>query len=186
MPDPGSLPVLATERLVLRAFTQDDAPRVVELAGAWEIADTTLSIPHPYPPDAATSWIAGQVSAWVNDWHADFAITDKGSGELIGAIGQGINRAHDHGEMGYWIGVPYWNNGFCTEAARAVLAFAFIELGLHRVYAHHLVRNPASGKVMEKIGMRFEGIRRDAIKKWDRYEDIAAYAILDEEWRDSS
>ena len=85
--------------------------------------------------------------------------------------------------MGYWIGLPYWNNGYCTEAARAVVDFAFTDLGLHRIFAHHLVRNPASGRVMQKIGMRFEGIHRDAIKKWDKYEDIAAYAILADEWR---
>jgi RimJ/RimL family protein N-acetyltransferase len=175
-------PTLRTDRLILRPFAESDGPRVVELAGAREIADTTLSIPHPYPPDAATSWIAGQLPAWVNGIHADFAITDKATGDLFGAIGQGINRMQDHGEMGYWIGLPYWNNGYCTEAARAVVAFAFTELGLHRVYAHHLVRNPASGKVMQKIGMRFEGIHRDHVKKWDKYEDIAAYAILADEW----
>src|SRR5207244_1300970 len=98
----------------------------------------------------------------------DFAIVAKDSGELLGAIGQAIDRQHDHGEMGYWIGLPYWNRGYCTEAARSVLAFAFAEIGLHRVFAHHLVRNPASGRVIQKIGMAFEGVHRDAIKKWDR------------------
>lgn len=178
-------PTLKTDRLILRPFAEKDAPRVEELAGAREIADTTLSIPHPYPAGAAAEWIATHAASWTEEQHADFAITDASTAELIGAIGQGINRQHEHGEMGYWIGVPYWNKGFCTESARAVLAFAFEELNLHRVFAHHLTRNPASGRVMQKIGMTFEGIHRDAIRK-DRYEDIAAYAILAEDWRAQS
>jgi len=171
-------PTLEGERVVLRPFMLGDAPRVVELAGAREIADTTLAIPHPYPPEAATTWIGAQDDAWQRGVSADFAITDKTSGELVGAIGLGINGQQDNAEMGYWVGVPYWNRGYCTDAARMMISFAFTDLGLHRVFAHHLVRNPASGRVMQKVGMSFEGIQRDSVKKWDIFEDIATYGIL--------
>ena len=179
-------PTLHTERLVLRPFTQDGAPRVAELAGAWEIADTSAVVPHRYALDEAVTWIASHASQWEQGGAAQLAITDKASGDLYGAITLGIDRGNDRGSLGYWVGVPYWNNGYYTEAAHTVLdglPHAFTELGLHRVFAHHLVRNPASGRVMQKIGMTFEGVHRHAIKKWDKYEDIAAYAILVDEWR---
>ncbi len=176
-------PTLRTERLVLRPFTQEDAPRVVELAGAREVADTMLAIPHPYPPEAATSWIATHADAWAKQEFAEFALTLVDSGDLIGATRLGIERTHDSGEIGYWLGVGYWNHGYCTEAARAVVAFGFEQLGLHRIMARHLTRNPASGRVMQKIGMTFEGTLRAALKKGDVYEDVALYAILADEWR---
>jgi ribosomal-protein-alanine N-acetyltransferase len=97
-------------------------------------------------------------------------------------MGLVIHRSHDSGELGYWIGKPYWGRGYATEAAAAVLDFAFGPLALHRVEATHFTRNPASGRVMEKLGMRLEGVFRDAHRKWGRYEDIAQRAILADEW----
>ena len=91
---------------------------------------------------------------------------------------------HARAELGYWVGVPYWNRGVATEAARALVAFGFGALGLHRVQARHLTRNPASGRVMQKLGMRLEGVHREAVRKWDRFEDLAMYAVLAREWRD--
>ena len=88
-------------------------------------------------------------------------------------MGLGISRAHGKGELGYWIAKDDWNRGYATEAARAVVRYAFDELGLRRVHAGHLVRNPASGRVMEKIGMRREGVWRQHILKWGEPEDSA-------------
>lgn len=142
-----------------------------------------MHIPHPYPAGGAADWIGTHASAWDEKSHATWAITDKTSGEVLGAIALTLRMPHDHGELGYWLGVPFWNQGFATEAARAVLAFAFGELKLHRVQARHFVRNPSSGRVMQKLGMRLEGTHRHAAKRWDRYEDTALYAILAPEWR---
>ena len=80
--------------------------------------------------------------------------------------------------MGYWIGKPYWNGGYCTEAAAAVLAYAFDALNLNRVYAHHFSSNPPSGRVMEKIGMKYEGECPQHFRKWDQFQDIRLYGIL--------
>ena len=175
-------PALLTERLELRPFRFEDAPRVEEIASAREIADTTLNVPHPYPPGAAAAWIAGHALAWEAGTGAAFAITERAGGALVGAIGLAIAPEHARAELGYWVAVSHWGLGYCTEAARAVLAFAFGPLALHRVQARHFLRNPASGRVMRKLGMRHEGVHREAMRKWGRFEDLAQYAILADEW----
>jgi RimJ/RimL family protein N-acetyltransferase len=82
------------------------------------------------------------------------------------------------------VGKPYWNRGYATEAAAALLAFGFNELSLNRIYASYLARNPSSGRVMEKVGMLREGIVRQGTKKWEKYEDLVCYAILRDDWVD--
>jgi ribosomal-protein-alanine N-acetyltransferase len=174
----SELPTLETDRLILRAFRLEDAAAVKAFCGTREIADTTLAIPHPYPDGAASAWIATHQPAWQAGTGATFAITARDVGALVGAIGLTITKEHASAELGYWIAIPSWNQGYCTEAARAVVAFGFDSLKLHRIQAHHLTRNPSSGRVMQKIGMRTEGLRRDAIRKWGRFEDIACYGLL--------
>jgi ribosomal-protein-alanine N-acetyltransferase len=174
-------PTIRTARLELRPFLPDDASRVMELAGTREIADTTLNIPHPYPEGAAEAWIATHQQAWEVGSGVTFGIVELSANAVIGAVGLTIKPEHVNGELGYWVGVPYWNSGYCTEAARAILDFAFDTLGLHRVQARHLTRNPASGRVMQKLGMRLEGIHRESVRKWDRFEDLALYAVLSSE-----
>ena len=175
-------PTLVTAHLVLRPFRADDAPAVTLLAGAREVADTTLHIPHPYPAGAAEAWIATHPPAWAAGTLATYAIVDGAEGALRGAIGLAIEPAHARAELGYWVGVPYWGRGIATEAARALVGFGFTRLALHRVQARHLTRNPASGRVMQKLGMRLEGVHREAFRKHDRFEDTAMYAVLDREW----
>ena len=174
----GGQPALRTARLVLRPFRASDAADVERLAGAREVADTTLHIPHPYPPGAAERWIGAQAAAWAAGSGATFAVCRADDGALVGAIGLAIAPEHARAELGYWIGVPHWNRGYATEAGRAMLALAFDTLGLHRVQAHYMLRNAASGRVMRKLGMRPEGVRRGAFRKGDAFEDVEEYAIL--------
>jgi RimJ/RimL family protein N-acetyltransferase len=171
-------PSLETERLILRPFELSDAPIVQTLAGAREIADTTLEIPHPYPEGAAEAWIGSHRSIWEQGTGVTYAITLRHSGELIGAIGLSIDPPWGRGDLGYWIAVAHWSNGFCTEAARAVVDLGFSQLKVIRVQARHLMRNRPSGRVMEKIGMTREGVLRGAVRKWDQFEDVAVYALL--------
>ena len=179
----GTHPVLETPRLSLRPFEQADAPAVQRLAGAREIAATTLTIPHPYPDGAAEEWIAKYAPAFDRGTHVTFAVTRSDGTELVGSVGLAIDREHARAELGYWIGVPYWNRGYATEAARRVIAYGFSELGLNRIHASHLPRNTASGRVLQKAGMRFEGVLRQHIRKWGEYEDLAVYGVLAEEYR---
>lgn len=177
------LPTLTGPRLDLRPFSIHDAPAVQALAGAREIADTTLTIPHPYGDGVAEQWIATHPAAWAAGERVSFAVVERASAQLVGAIGLALRAAHARAEMGYWIGVPFWNRGYATEAAALVLGFAFEELGLHRVHAQHFTRNPQSGRVMQKLGMRHEGRLRQHVRRWGSPEDLEQYGILRDEWR---
>lgn len=177
-----SYPHLETERLVLRAFSLVDAPEVQRLAGDREVAAGTLLIPHPYPAGAAEGWISGHPESWRAGDSVTLAIERSADGALVGAISLGLEPDHGRGEVGYWVGTPYWSQGYCTEAARAVLGFAFQTLGLNRVYAYHFSNNPASGRVLQKVGMEYEGRRRRHTLKWGEYLDNEAYGILREDW----
>lgn len=174
-------PVLETERLVLRPLQLSDAAEVQRLAGDREVASTTRLIPHPYPDGMAEQWISSLEGLYAKGRSCSFAITRR-DGTLMGAIGLSIEPADHHAELGYWVGRPYWNQGYCTEAARAVLAFAFETLKLRRVYAHYMARNPASGRVMEKLGMQREGCLRQHRFKWGEYEDLILCGILQHEF----
>jgi len=170
-------PTLETDRLLLRPFTLADASVVQRLAGDRAIASTTLLIPHPYKDGMAEKWIRSHRKAFEKG-KISWAITLRSDNTLIGAIGLNVNRDHLRAEVGYWIGKPYWNRGYCTEAARAVVRYGFDVLGLNRIEAHHFARNPASGRVLQKLGMKPEGCLRQSVKKWDRFEDVQLYAVL--------
>lgn len=144
------IPTLSTDRLVLRPFSPADAPDVQRLAGAREVADTTLGIPHPYPDGAAEGWIATHRESAASGTFYTFAIARKEDGALVGAIRLTVNQTHNKAELGYWIGVPFWRNGYATEAACKAVEFGFEMVGLNRVFARCFTRNPASARVMQK------------------------------------
>ncbi|NJN17042.1 MAG: GNAT family N-acetyltransferase [Oscillochloris sp.] len=178
------IPTLSTEQLILRAFTAADGSEVERLAGAAEVAETTLNIPHPYPSGGGIAWIAGHAETFELGIRATWAITLAADDQLLGGITANFNQQHMRAELGYWVGVPYWGQGYTTAAARAVLRYCFSECRLNRVVAHHLPRNPASGRVMQKIGMRYEGTLRQHMRKGEAFEDLVAYGILLSEWRE--
>lgn len=180
------VPILYTERLTLRPFTLADAKRVQQLAGAFEIADTTGHMPHPYEDGMAEEWIGGQNEEFNAGESATFAITLRETDEFIGAIGLTIQSNHRRAEMGYWLGMPYWNHGYMTEAACILLQYAFEKLNLNRVYASHFSRNPASGRVMQKAGMQYEGTLRGHFVRWTAPEDLVYYGIQKSEWAANS
>lgn len=176
-----SLPTLHTDRLLLRPFTAEDAPRLQELAGAEEVASNTLRIPHPYEDGMAEAWIAGHGAAWEERDSLTLAVTTEADG-LVGTIGLDLAPQHRRAELGYWIGVPYWGRGYATEAVVVVLDHGFTQLGLERIHACHYLRNPASGRVLEKAGMRHEGTLRSHVVRFGRREDLECRGILREEW----
>lgn len=171
-------PTLQTERLILRAFQMDDAPAVEKYVADKAIAATTLNIPHPYTRENAEEWVGTHQEAFENGQAVHFAITLGDNGRLIGAIGLEITAAHERAEIGYWIGKPHWGKGYCTEAMIAVLQHGLDFLGLERIFATHFLKNPASGRVMLKAGMKYEGRLRHHIKKWGEFEDLEMYSIL--------
>ncbi|MDJ0571800.1 MAG: GNAT family N-acetyltransferase [Pleurocapsa sp. MO_192.B19] len=178
------LPTLQTVRLILRPFELADASEVQKLAGAREIASVTLNIPHPYEDGMAEEWISTHQETFEQGKSVNFAIIEKETTRLCGAIGLGINSQNSNAELGYWIGVPYWRQGYCTEAALAVVAYGFENLNLHRIHSSHFIRNPASGRVMQKVGMIREGCLRQDVQKWGKFEDLVIYGILATEWHE--
>jgi len=176
-------PTLSGAGLILRPFSIQDAPAVQALAGAREVASTTLTIPHPYDDGVAEAWIETHAPGYASGTLASFAIVELASRQLVGAIALSIKSAHERAELGYWIGVPFWNRGYATEAATMVLRFGFGELGLNRIHARHFVRNPSSGRVLQKLGMRYEGRLRRHFRRWGAFEDVEQYGILADVWR---
>ena len=181
-----SLPVLETERLRLRRLELSDSECIRQFAGASEVASTTLNIPHPYPDGAAEAFIKNTHQRAAAKDQYTFAITRKPETELIGCIGLVLESRHNKAEVGYWLGIPYWGQGYMTEALGAILHFGFDQVGLNRIFATHLTRNPASGRVMQKAGMVYEGTQRQSVPKYGIYEDLAFYAILREDYHNRS
>lgn len=174
----SSAPPLLTKRLLLRSYTLEDAPDVQRLAGERDIATMLPNMPHPYEDGMAEKWIRSCYGKFEKDEALNFAITSRTDKNLIGGIGLKLDRENENGALGYWIAKPYWNCGYATEAAQAVVAYSFEVLKLNRVHAYHFKRNPASGRVLKKIGMRYEGCLRQQKKRWDNFEDLMVYGIL--------
>jgi ribosomal-protein-alanine N-acetyltransferase len=175
----NKIPTLTTPRLILRPFRLTDARDVQQLAGDYDIAATTIAIPHPYENGMAEDWIKTHSSDFENGTQVVFAITHREKKFLIGAIGiSNIKHDFEIGELGYWIGKKYWNNGYGTEAADVVIKYGIEELSLNRIYAHHFKNNHASGRILQKVGMKHEGSFRQHVKKWGNYIDVEAYGIV--------
>ncbi len=175
-------PSLETGRLVLRPFQPPDAPEIARWCSDRAVADTTINIPHPYELAHGVAFIERHPKAWADGTRLSLAVTRRDDGAVIGAVGLDIAAGHRRAELGYWIARPLWNRGFATEAAGAVLAWAFGPGGLHRVMARHLARNPSSGRVLQKLGMIHEGHLREHVVKWGVFETLEVYGILDDEW----
>ncbi|OXS74988.1 GNAT family N-acetyltransferase [Lysinibacillus sp. KCTC 33748] len=172
--------LITTERLVLRLFETTDAETVAKLCNNYNIYKSTMYLPYPYSLDDALSWMEHHYDNFTQDISYEFAVTDKETGELYGAIALSNNKRLKQGEIAYWIGEEYWGKGYATEAAQSIVQFAFEEKRLHKVFARYFSTNPASGTVMDKIGMKQEGILKDHIIKDGKYEDLVFYGIINE------
>jgi RimJ/RimL family protein N-acetyltransferase len=152
-----TVPVLKTDRLVLRAPGAEDAPALTQLLADRRIAINTARIPYPYGVDDAEQFIAS-----VNrlDGEATFTITLDAA--PIGVCG--VEPREGGPEIGYWIGVSYWGQGYVTEAARALIDYAFGELQHETLQAGARVSNPASRRVLEKCGFQWTGVRLARIR----------------------
>jgi RimJ/RimL family protein N-acetyltransferase len=178
MPDQ---PTLTTRRLVLRPLALSDAPRIEELVSEVDVASTTANIPHPYPVGGARTYIEHHLENSNATGEIVWAIAEPVAG-LIGAIGLRHETGQMKAELGYWIGKPWWRQGYATEAGRAAIEYGFLGLGLHRIFAHHMVKNPASGSVLKKLGMRHEGTLRQHLRRDGRFEDLEFYGLLRSEF----
>lgn len=171
-------PELETQRLWLRPFAMKDADDVQRICGDREIAANTRRIEHPYPAGAAAVWIEQHEGFWQQGRAVVFAICLKDRPGVVGAIGLELDSENHHAELGYWVEDVHRGNGYASEAAESVIRFGLGQLGLHRIFAHHMLRNPGSGRVMIKAGMVREGMLRGHYRKWGVFEDVVVYGVL--------
>lgn len=176
------LPIIETERLILKPFKIEDAQSVYDLAKSYELYKSTLNIPHPYEPHMATEWIKTHEVAHEENGMISLGAFIKETDTLVGTFSLGHLPKSKNGEIGYWIGLPFWNKGYASEGAKALLDFGFSQLKLNRIYGRYLTFNPASRKVMEKIGLEFEGILREVIVKDGTFHDVGYLAMLRSDW----
>lgn len=173
-----NFPKLQTQRLKLRELQKDDAKAIAQLANDKNVSRYLSSMPYPYTIEDAKEFMQSSKSDYTKGEKIDFKIIEKSSDKFIGMVGLDISVRHNHGTIGYWLGKEYWSNGYIPEAAATVLEFGFEVLKLHRISSHHLHPNPASGKVLQKIGLKYEGRRCEHFKKDEEYFDILDYGIL--------
>lgn len=175
---PDNRPTLETQRLILRPFQLEDEGEVYRICKEKEIAAFTSTIPHPYPRAQAEHWIKQQPDNWRQGKSIVLALVIKRTKRIIGSIGLTICETDQNAELGYVVEKESWGNGYCSEAAAELLRFGFDRLGLHRIHAHHVTANPASGRVLEKVGMREEGLLRGHVRKWGVFHDVKVWGIL--------
>jgi RimJ/RimL family protein N-acetyltransferase len=173
---------LITERLVLRRFAIDDVQGLLELVRQPSVARVMRGIE---PTEASvTNYLAIQTSyqPFEQDRCFDVALESKSDGQVIGLLSL-VRRDHRKAEIGWSLGVAHRGQGYVTEGARALMAYGFATLGLHRIYATTSNINTRSWRVMERLGMRREGHLREAELRDGEWIDVLIYGILDREWQ---
>lgn len=177
--------IFETERLIIRPYVLGDAESIYKVVALKEIAATTISIPHPYPRETVDLWINFLDDSRKKGNSYEFGLFNKENpNEYIGNCGfVNISKVHNNGELGYFINPKYWNKGYSTEACSKIVEFGFKTLNLERIYGKCMVKNIASKRVMEKCGLRVEGVSKHEIFKWGKYEDIFNLALIQSDWR---
>lgn len=173
------MPTLATERLRLRPLQPADAEDMYRYARRADVTEFLLWSPHESESYTRAYLEYVESRYRLGDFY-DWAVEEKESGRMVGTCGfTSVDPAHDIGEIGYVLNPDFHKKGYATEAANAVIRFGFEVLKLHRIEAKFIQGNDASLHVMEKLGMRFEGYRRDAMWIKGCYRTIGVCAILE-------
>ena len=146
-------PVLVTERLVMRPPHEDDIPYIAELANNRRVAEMLARMPSPYRIEDASAFVS--MCALRTGGGRAYALTLAESGAFIGCAG--LDAKGGELELGYWIGQPYWNCGYATEAAHALVDLAFRATEIDRLLVSCRVDNPASRRIIHKCGFRYSG-----------------------------
>jgi len=165
---------LASERLLLRPLTLLDAPQIQSMASDRRVAEMTANIPHPYPETGAVDWISEHESKWQQREQASFGVILKSSQKIVGCSSLVIDT-NAEAELGYWIGVDFWGNGYATEATKRIIEFGFNDLDLKKILARVLSRNPASGNVLLKAGFEHCGTSEGSCGS--KFESLDYYQI---------
>ncbi len=176
------LPTLKTERLLLRKITLKDAKDMFEYTSDPEVAKYTLWYAHQSISESKY-FIKSVIEQYHNHQGADWGIVHQADQKFIGTCGftEWVNL-DDRGEIGYNLSRKYWGKGYMLEAVRAILSFGFSQMHLNRIQARCKIANVASARVMEKVGMKYEGTLRQYIFAKGAYHDLKLYSILKQEF----
>lgn len=174
---------LRPERLVLRPWRESDIDALVRLNDDPEIERNTSSVTLPYTREKAVEALEKFAKMASEGTGVTRAWCLAGTDEPVGGVGLMYSTRDNNAELGYSTRRDHRGGGYTTEACAAMLDWAFGDLGIHRVFARHFTHNPASERIMDKLGMVFEGVQREHGKKGERYVDLCCHAILDREWR---
>lgn len=176
-------PSLVTERLLLRELQIGDAAAIAAGAGDRRVARFLIQVPSPYPVALARRWLAARVDWWEQGRGVTLAIARRTHPHIcLGTVSLRRYSRDHRAELGYWLAASAWGSGIATEACSAAVGFGFRELNLARIYAQVLADNLASQRVLDKLGMVTEGVKRKHVKKGDRLCDVIMYGLLRDEW----
>jgi ribosomal-protein-alanine N-acetyltransferase len=175
-------PTLHTPRLALVPLQACHAERLAQLGDDPVIYANTANIPSPYTLAIAHEWIAGRAEEFAQGRNLTLAITLQGSGELVGVGTLILSPRHRRAMLGYWVGAPYRGNGYALEAMQRLIEFGFNDLQLHRIGGQCFKRNLASAKVLESLGLRYEGCLAGDFLKGEVFEDLLCFGLLNADW----
>ncbi|MDY3317878.1 GNAT family N-acetyltransferase [Riemerella anatipestifer] len=175
------LPEIETERLILSLPKNVDLDRITEILNNEVYSKNTINIPYPYTRKNAEFWLQLAKDGINNQNQYIFAIRLKENNEIIGGIDLGLNKRFNNAELGYWLDEKYWNKGYITEAVKSIIQFGFETLKLKRIFASHFDFNISSGRVLEKSGMKKEGVLKCHTCKNGQYQNHILYAIINEQ-----
>jgi len=183
-------PRLETSRLILipvKDFKGKECINLIndltQLLNNKNIYKLTFNIPSPYMASDAKKFVSDAPEKYKKRGTRHYSIFTKDNKQLIGGIAISYNKSDKNGEIAYWIGENFWSKGYCSEAVEEIIFQAFTNWEYNRIFAHYYLFNKASKKVMEKNGMKFEGVLREEKLKGECYYDIGIYSILKSEFK---
>jgi [ribosomal protein S5]-alanine N-acetyltransferase len=175
----NDMPMIETRRLVLAPIALSDYRRLAAIAAVREIADTTISVPHPMTLSVARDWVEHQCESTRRGEAAVFTVRRRIARSKLGLVSlRDIDCEHGCAELSFWLATNAQGRGYASEATAALVHHGFSTLGLHRIEAYQLVRNAASARVLSRIGFQLEGTLRERVVKWGRREDANLWSKL--------
>ena len=175
-----------TQRLRLRSLNAADSSNIENAAKNKAIADTMISIPHPYPKGEALNFIKHRIDEFNLNKSFTYVIETKENNNFCGITEvRDIDQEHYQGEVSFWLSEESWGKGYMSEVVKSVTEYCFTQTNLNRLYAYHMLRNPASGKVLKKNGFTHEGTLRQRVYKLNKFEDVALWGILKSDYKNA-
>ena len=178
--------ILQSERLTLRPLTLDDAEQIEILAGDPDVAKTTSNIPHPYPKGAGKDFVLGTKKLIQSNKLVLFGMVQKKSQDFIGVINLNLSLEHNRAEFGYFVGKEFWGKGYGTEAAQVLFSYGFEQMQLNRIYAATFAENVGSRRIMEKIGLVYEGLFQEHMVRDGQTHDVVYYGLTKTQYEQKS